>query len=61
MDFIIAASNLRATIYGLKGTEDADVFKKKLSTITLPDFVPREGKLAHQFCLIFVLVCIGLF
>eukprot|EP01147_Barroeca_monosierra_P003055 gene3055-5834_t len=43
MDFIIAASNLRATIYGLKGTEDADVFKKKLSTITLPDFVPREG------------------
>jgi len=43
LDFVIAAANLRAYNYGLKGDRDPAVFKKVLSGITVPEFVPRKG------------------
>ncbi|KAK4706052.1 ubiquitin-activating enzyme E1, partial [Phenoliferia sp. Uapishka_3] len=43
LDFIIAAANLHAFNYGLKGETDAAVFKKTLDTVSLPDFVPKAG------------------
>lgn len=43
MDFIIAAANLHAFNYGLKGETDPAVFKRTLDTVSLPTFVPRSG------------------
>ncbi|EGD76506.1 hypothetical protein PTSG_07623 [Salpingoeca rosetta] len=43
LDFVIAAANLRANVFGLKGTRDVATFKNVLSTISVPPFVPKEG------------------
>lgn len=43
MNFVIAVSNLRAELYGLVGSHDEKYFKKILSTIQVPDFVPKKG------------------
>lgn len=43
MDFIIAAANLRAENYGLKGTCDVVTIKRALANVVVPDFAPRSG------------------
>lgn len=43
MDFIVAASNLRAQIYGLKGEKDKNYLTKVLSNVIVPDFTPKKG------------------
>lgn len=43
LEYIIAAANLHAFNYGLKGESDPAVFKKVLSTIEVPDFKPKQG------------------
>lgn len=43
MDFIIAAANLHAFNYGLKGETDPTVLKSTLDTISIPEFVPKSG------------------
>ena len=42
-DFIIAAANLRASMYGIKGKTDEDYFRKVLKDVIVPDFTPQEG------------------
>lgn len=41
--FIIAAANLHAFNYGLKGYTDADRIKKVLADVMVPEFTPRQG------------------
>jgi len=43
MDFIVAAANLRAFNYGLKGSTDAAFFKRCADSVMVPDFVPKAG------------------
>jgi len=43
IDFIIAAANLRAFNYGLKGATDRAFIKKVLDSVMVPEFVPRSG------------------
>lgn len=43
MDFIIAAANLHAFNYGLKGETSPAIFAKTLSAIVLPPFTPKAG------------------
>ena len=43
MDFIIAAANLHAFNYGLKGQTDPTQFITVLDAIVLPPFAPRSG------------------
>jgi len=42
-DFIVAASNLRAQMFGIKGHTDEAYFCEKLSNIIVPDFTPKDG------------------
>jgi ubiquitin-activating enzyme E1 len=43
LDYIVAAANLRAFNYGLKGETDREVFKSKLKDVVVPEFVPKSG------------------
>ena len=43
LGFIIAAANLRAFNYGLKGSRDPAVFKKAVEATMVPEFVPKQG------------------
>lgn len=43
MDFVIAAANIRAFNYGLKGSTDPAVFERVLKTVVVPDFKPKSG------------------
>lgn len=43
MEYIIAAANLRAFNYGLKGSADPAIFQRVLSSVSLPEFVPKSG------------------
>lgn len=43
LQFVIAAANLHAYNYGLRGETDPTIFKKIASSIKLPEFVPRSG------------------
>eukprot|EP01018_Ginkgo_biloba_P026634 Gb_11430 [translate_table: standard] len=43
MDFIVAAANLQATVYGLKGCQDRGLFMQILQKIEVPEFQPKEG------------------
>lgn len=45
LDFILAAANLRAQIYGLKGERSIGALKKHLPNIIVPDFVPKKVKI----------------
>jgi ubiquitin-activating enzyme E1 len=40
-DFIVAASNLQATVYGLKGCQDRSLFMDVLRTMEVPIFQPK--------------------
>ncbi|KAG0338439.1 SPS-sensor component ptr3 [Podila humilis] len=43
LDFIIAAANLHAFNYGLKGETNPDVFRQALSSVIVPEFKPKSG------------------
>ncbi|KAL3941543.1 MAG: hypothetical protein SGBAC_004127 [Bacillariaceae sp.] len=43
LDFVVAAANLRATMYGIKGRTDKEYFEKTLKDVIVPDFAPAEG------------------
>lgn len=43
MEFIVAAANLHAFNYGLKGENDPKLFHRTLDAIHLPEFVPKSG------------------
>eukprot|EP00594_Rhizosolenia_setigera_P007454 CAMPEP_0178953398 /NCGR_PEP_ID=MMETSP0789-20121207/8395_1 /TAXON_ID=3005 /ORGANISM="Rhizosolenia setigera, Strain CCMP 1694" /LENGTH=1077 /DNA_ID=CAMNT_0020634649 /DNA_START=182 /DNA_END=3415 /DNA_ORIENTATION=+ len=42
-NFIVAAANLRAKMYGIEGNTDKDYIKKVLTNVMVPDFSPKEG------------------
>jgi len=42
-DFIVAASNLRAKMFGIEGRADEGYFRATISNVMVPDFVPAEG------------------
>lgn len=41
--YVVAAANLHAFNYGLKGDTDPEVFRKTLDTFEVPKFVPKSG------------------
>jgi len=43
LDFIVAAANLRATMYGIKGRTDKEYFESILNDVIVPDFTPKSG------------------
>lgn len=43
MDYVVAAANLHASNYGLKGHADRDAFHKVLSNVIVPDFTPKSN------------------
>jgi len=43
MDFIIAAANLHAFNYGLKGETNPEIFRQTLANVVVPEFSPRSG------------------
>ena len=43
LDFVVAAANLRASMYGINGRTDRDYFEKVLKDVIVPDFSPQEG------------------
>jgi len=43
IDFILAAANLRAFNYGLKGSSDRAFIKKVVDTVMVPEFVAKQG------------------
>jgi ubiquitin-activating enzyme E1 len=43
MEFIVAAANLRAFNYGLKGSDDMGFFKRSADSVMVPEFVPKAG------------------
>ncbi|ORX36807.1 putative ubiquitin activating enzyme [Kockovaella imperatae] len=42
-EYIVAAANLHAFNYGLKGESDPAVFRKVLESIKVPEFTPKSG------------------
>lgn len=42
-DYLVAAANLHAFNYGLKGTEEPETFKKIVSEMKVPEFNPKSG------------------
>jgi ubiquitin-activating enzyme E1 len=42
-DFVVAAANMRAQLYGIKGRTDEDYFRQTLKDVIVPDFSPAEG------------------
>ena len=42
-DFVVAAANLRASMYGIVGRTDEEYFREALNNIIVPDFSPQEG------------------
>jgi len=43
LDFIVAAANLRATMYGINGRTDKEYFEKALKDVIVPDFAPANN------------------
>ena len=43
MGFIVAAANLRAQNYGLKGSTDIEFMKRAAESVMVPEFVPRQA------------------
>nr|BAT25236.1 host ubiquitin activating E1 [Nitzschia sp. IriIs04] len=42
-DFVVAAANLRAEMYGIKGRTDKEYFESTLKDVIVPDFTPADG------------------
>ncbi|KAJ2162987.1 E1 ubiquitin-activating protein [Coemansia sp. RSA 552] len=43
VDFIVAAANLHAANYGLKGSRDRDSIRQAAAAVDIPKFVPKSG------------------
>lgn len=43
MNYVIAAANLHAFNYGLRGETDPAVFRKVADSVLVPEFTPRSG------------------
>jgi len=43
LDFIVAAANLRATMYGIKGRTEKEYFESTLKDVIVPDYTPKSG------------------
>ncbi|KAJ7638566.1 hypothetical protein FB45DRAFT_988580 [Roridomyces roridus] len=43
LDYIIAAANLHAYNYGLRGETDPAIFRKVADSVVVPEFVPKDG------------------
>jgi ubiquitin-activating enzyme E1 len=43
LDFVVAAANLRASMYGITGRTDKEYFEKAIKDVIVPEFAPREG------------------
>lgn len=43
LQFIIAAANLHAFNYGLRGETDSTIFRKVADSVVVPEFTPRSG------------------
>mmetsp|Transcript_29633 Transcript_29633/g.48896 ORF Transcript_29633/g.48896 Transcript_29633/m.48896 type:complete len:1094 (+) Transcript_29633:153-3434(+) len=43
LDFVVAAANLRANMYGIKGRTDEEYFVEAMKNVIVPDFAPAEG------------------
>ncbi|EPQ25827.1 uncharacterized protein PFL1_06924 [Pseudozyma flocculosa PF-1] len=43
LDYVVAAANLHAANYGLKGETDPAYFKKVLASVPVPEFVPKSN------------------
>ncbi|OCF60450.1 ubiquitin-activating enzyme E1 [Kwoniella mangroviensis CBS 10435] len=43
LDYLIAAANLHAFNYGLKGERDPALFRKVLESFEIPEFTPKSG------------------
>ena len=43
LDFVVAAANLRAEMYGITGRTDKEYFENALKDVIVPDFSPQEG------------------
>jgi len=48
LDFIVAASNLLAHVYGIQQTRDAQFIAKEVSQIHVPEFQPKAGVTIHE-------------
>jgi ubiquitin-activating enzyme E1 len=42
-EYLVAAANLHAYNYGLKGERDPAIFKKTIESMNVPEFVPKSG------------------
>lgn len=47
MDFVVAAANLYAQIYGLVGTADRVSIKQILDHLAVPPFIPKSSARIH--------------
>jgi ubiquitin-activating enzyme E1 len=43
LQFIIAAANLHAFNYGLRGETDPTIFRKVADSVVVPEFTPKSG------------------
>lgn len=43
LDFVVAAANLRASMFGIKGRTDEEYFRETLKNVIVPDFTPHDG------------------
>ena len=43
LDFVVAAANLRAKMYGIKGRTDEEYFRQAMKDVIVPDFTPTDG------------------
>ncbi len=43
LDYIVAAANLRAAIYGLEQCRDSAAIAKMVAMVPVPEFTPRSG------------------
>ncbi|GCC42012.1 hypothetical protein chiPu_0026361 [Chiloscyllium punctatum] len=47
MDYVVAAANLFAQTYGIKGSQDRDQIAELLKNIKVPTFTPKSGVKIH--------------